>query len=167
MASWRKKAGEVQDCLGSGTFPFNSNERPHPWGGKRGTRPQPHCQAKTHLPLLLHPPPRPCPAFPVNTGTSSGWRGVGVGGWVGGGAGSAGATPGGLPAPHTMAGPGLWLATPHPRPSLGPGEMPSMARAGQSNAPLPLAGRGKLGVVVAPGRTASLQGNAGAPRSSL
>lgn len=83
VASWRKEAGEGQGCPGSGTFPFSNNKKPRPWGGERGPRPQPHQPGQDTSSRPPPPTSQPCPAFPVNTSTSSGgraWRCWGEGG---------------------------------------------------------------------------------------
>lgn len=71
-----KRQGEGNGCLGSGTFP-SKQQKGSSLGWEEG-----HGPSAPPLPRrifracsgwlpLLHPPPRPCPAFPVNTNTSS------------------------------------------------------------------------------------------------
>lgn len=100
------------------------------------SRPQPHQPGQDTSSRPPPPTSQPCPAFPVNTSTSSGgraWRCWGVGG----------------PHPAACKPSTQWLAQgssrplQQPRPSLPPREMPPLARAGQSDAPLAQAGHGK------------------------
>lgn len=57
---------------GKWTFPFSNNKKPRPWCAERSPALSPTSRAKHTSSRPPPPTSQPCPAFPVNTSTSSG-----------------------------------------------------------------------------------------------
>ena len=136
---WRpggKRPGRGRAAREVGPFP-SATTKSLSLGCREGPRPQPLQPGQDTSSRPPPPTSQPCPAFPVNTSTSSGgraWRCWGVGG----------------PHPAACETSTQWLARgsswplQQPGPSLRPKEMPLLVRTGWSaDAPLAQAGQGK------------------------
>lgn len=155
---WREEARGGAGLPGKWDLSLQQQQKVSSLGWQEGHPPSALPPAPRHifwaprgwLPLL-HPPPRPCPAFPVNTDTSSPGRA-----WQ-----CLGHT---RLACHTMPGP---LHTPGP--PWDPEKCHPLLRAGQSNAAMTKVGKVRFGQgeKSASGCTASLQQNAGSHLTNL